>query len=85
MMHLQITWHDGATDVAPNADAMLLRLAGKQMDDDVDIARALAKRAFYWSNGDVSIDPESDDPMTILESMLAAGMLTAIDLVPAAA
>jgi len=75
-MAVTIKWHDGQTDTAPDADAMLERLGRKQMDEDVDIRTALAKRALYWGN--VNIDPTSD-ALTILKGMVEAGMLKSVE------
>jgi len=76
---LTITWHDGTTDTAPDADAMLERLGNKQMDRSVDIRVALSKRALYWSGGGTMIDPTAD-ALDILLGMQKAGMLSAVEV-----
>ena len=75
-MTVSITWKDGTVDTAETADDILALLASKQMDRDVDIRTALAKRALYW--GDVNIDP-TDDALAILEGLVAAGMLKSVE------
>ena len=71
-MAVEIAWVDGTHDVADSADAMLAKLGMKQMDTDVNIRTALAKRALFW--GDVEIDPEAPAE-TILDGLVEAGML----------
>ena len=74
---LTVTWFDGTKDEADTPDAMLARLARKQMDDSVDIRIALCKRAYFW--GDVVIDPEAP-ALTILKGLKDAGMLKKVEV-----
>jgi len=78
---IEVTWHDGTVDTADDAEAMLEKLAAKQMDTKVDVRLALAKRALYWSEGKVVIDPDAD-AIVILEGLAEAGMLNAVRVAP---
>ena len=71
-MTVEIKWLDGTHDQAGSADEMIDLLGLKQMDQDVDIRTALAKRALFW--GDVKIDPEAP-AAEILDGLVKAGML----------
>lgn len=77
-MTITITWKDGAVDRAATYEGILARVARKAHDDRIDIRVALAKRAWFWSDGRVAVDPENDDAETIIHKLVDAGMLASV-------